>query len=104
MKRIINHKNYGNPLWRSNDISLLELETEAKITRTVRTICLPKKFKHDETYFDCKLCSVSGWGVTSEDGSSPDVCKVSINQTAPNMHGERKFVRVTEFRVIKTFL
>ena len=73
VKRIINHENWRKPLRFSNDISLLELETEAQITDTVRTICLPKKYQLDEAHFEKKTCFISGWGQVEHGGKSARV-------------------------------
>jgi len=74
VKRIINHEKYktGPP---SHDFALLELETEAEITDTVRTICLPKKFQHDKTHFEGQTCQITGWGRIHLNEQGSDILK-----------------------------
>ena len=92
VKRIINHEKYIRRTL-SYDFALLELETEAEITDTVRTICLPKKFQNDEAHFDQQTCYVTGWGQIGTDMHTSDV-RVSFLLLFHLTKNQQKFERV----------
>ena len=66
--RIIKHKDF-NPKTLVNDIAILTLETPARISSTIRSVCLPSF--HDN--YDGQLVTVAGWGALSEQGGQPNV-------------------------------
>ncbi|XP_054505776.2 cathepsin G-like [Agelaius phoeniceus] len=55
-----------------NDIVLLKLEENAEINENVRCISIPKKNEHVRVG---DLCTVSGWGCTSEEEVMSDVLR-----------------------------
>ncbi|NWR39888.1 MCT1A protease, partial [Tachuris rubrigastra] len=63
------HPSYSNSK-SGNDIMLLKLKKEAKMTKYVKTISLPR---FNETIKTRTKCSVSGWGQTSLEGNKTDV-------------------------------
>ena len=69
------HEDYDS--WNiNNDICLLELETAATMGSHVATISLPSA---NEEYSEGTMCTVTGWGTTSEGGSLARVLqKVSV--------------------------
>merc|ERR1719247_17460 len=69
LSKIIQHEDYnGNTI--SNDVSLLKFATPLVFDDYVQGIALPEAGQ--EATGDC---IVSGWGTTSEGGSSPDIMK-----------------------------
>jgi len=65
VKRIVMHPDYSS--WTvENDICLLELEHAATMGSHVSTISLPSA---NEEYTEGTMCTVTGWGTTSEGGS-----------------------------------
>jgi len=66
--RIIKHKDF-DPKTLVNDIAILTLETPARISSTIKSVCLPSF--HDN--YDGQLVTVAGWGALSEQGGQPNV-------------------------------
>ena len=64
--RIIKHKDF-NPSTLVNDIAILTLETPARMSNSVKTVCLPTV---SSTYVNRRV-TVSGWGALSEGGGQP---------------------------------
>lgn len=64
LKRIISHP-FFNDFTFDYDIALLELETPAEYSSTVRPICLPES---SHTFPTGKAIWVTGWGHTQEGG------------------------------------
>lgn len=75
VSRVVMHEDYDD--WNiNNDICLLELETAATMGSHVGTISLPSA---NEEYSEGTMCTVTGWGTTSEGGSLARVLqKVSV--------------------------
>jgi len=75
VSRVIMHEDYDD--WDiTNDICLLELETPATFGSHVAAISLPSA---NEEYDEGTMCTVTGWGTTSEGGSLARVLqKVSV--------------------------
>ncbi|EDO31858.1 predicted protein [Nematostella vectensis] len=70
VKRIIKHERYSKPVNLANDIAVIELEQPARLNRAVNLACLPTQSNEIQ---EGKRCWVTGWGRTSEGGSSPTV-------------------------------
>ena len=66
--RIIKHKDF-DPKTLVNDIAILTLETPARISNTIKPVCLPSF--HDN--YEGQLVTVAGWGALSESGGQPNV-------------------------------
>merc|ERR1711935_144816 len=87
--RIIKHKDF-NPKTLVNDIAILTLETAAKISRTIKTVCLPSvDISHEREYV-----TVACWGATSEGGGQPNKLhevrvKVWSNTDCGNKYNKR---------------
>ena len=64
--RIIKHKDF-NPSTLVNDIAILTLETPARMSNSIRTVCLPTV---SSTYVNRRV-TVSGWGALAEGGGQP---------------------------------
>merc|ERR1712001_75657 len=65
VSRVVMHESYDD--WNvENDICLLELESSATMGSHVGTISLPSQ---NEEYAAGTMCTVTGWGTTSEGGS-----------------------------------
>jgi len=75
VSRVVMHESYDD--WNvENDICLLELESSATMGSHVGTISLPSQ---NEEYAAGTMCTVTGWGTTSEGGSLARVLqKVSV--------------------------
>ena len=70
--KIIMHENYGTPLYDSNDIALLNLESPAELGKGVGLVCFPDT-GHQLAFDDLnKTCWITGWGDLSFWGSSPN--------------------------------
>ena len=67
LARIIQHEDFDTFTY-SNDIALLQLSEPLTFDDNVQQIALPESGQASEGD-----CLVSGWGVTSEGGSSPDI-------------------------------
>ena len=65
VKRIIKHRDF-NPSALVNDIAILTLETPARMSNSVKTICLPTI---SNSYVNRRV-TVTGWGNLKEGGSS----------------------------------
>ena len=65
--RVIKLKDY-DPKTLANDIAILTLETPARISSTVKPVCLPSF--HDS--YEGQLVTVTGWGTLSEQGGQPN--------------------------------
>ena len=52
----------------ANDIAILTLETPARISSTVKPVCLPTF--HDS--YEGQSVTVTGWGILSEQGGQPN--------------------------------
>lgn len=73
LSKIIQHENY-NSFTITNDISLLQVSKPFTFNQFVQPIALPKA-----GHAASGSCVVSGWGTTTEGGSSPDILmKVSV--------------------------
>jgi len=73
--RIIKHKDF-NPKTLVNDIAILTLETPARMSNTIKTVCLPT---YDSTFTNQQV-TVSGWGALSEGGRQPSkLHEVDVN-------------------------
>merc|ERR550519_2058959 len=91
VSRVIMHEDYDS--WNiNNDICLLELESSITMGSHVATIALPSS---NEEYSEGTMCTVTGWGTTSEGGSlantlqkvevpvvSDDHCRDAYGQSA----------------------
>jgi len=66
--RIIKHKDF-DPKTLVNDIAILTLETPARISSTIKSVCLPSFHNN----YDGQLVTVAGWGALSEQGGQPNV-------------------------------
>merc|ERR1712018_896011 len=75
VSRVVMHESYDD--WNvENDICLLQLESSATMGSHVGTISLPSQ---NEEYESGTMCTVTGWGTTSEGGSLARVLqKVSV--------------------------
>merc|ERR1711923_679951 len=75
VSRVVMHESYDD--WKvENDICLLQLESSATMGSHVGTISLPSQ---NEEYESGTMCTVTGWGTTSEGGSLARVLqKVSV--------------------------
>ncbi|XP_004645128.1 granzyme B-like [Octodon degus] len=69
VKRSIPHPHY-NPTVYTNDIMLLELKEEAKLTEEVQILELPKE---ETRVMPGSVCEVAGWGQLCPDGKSSDI-------------------------------
>ena len=83
VKQFIVHDHWNDPKMFDNDLSLLELMEDAKITDEVSPICL----SHPGTCFDEKTpCVVTGWGLTDERGGFPDdLQEVAVRLISPEV-------------------
>jgi len=75
VKRVVLHEDYDS--WNiNNDICLLELDGEVTMGEHVGTIAFPAD---GEEYDEGTMCTVTGWGTTSEGGSLAKILqKVSV--------------------------
>uniref|UniRef100_A0A8C4TCB1 trypsin n=1 Tax=Erpetoichthys calabaricus TaxID=27687 RepID=A0A8C4TCB1_ERPCA len=65
----------------ANDIMLLKLKHKAKLTNKVRTIGIPKR---NVPVWPGTICSVAGWGFTTENGKESSVLReVKVKVQAP---------------------
>ncbi|NXG26760.1 DDN1 protein, partial [Grallaria varia] len=84
------HPNYSD--YRSgNDIVLLKLETQAKITEYVKPISLPS---HNKTVTPGTKCNVAGWGWTSARGFQTTVMREVDLELQREEVCERSFNRI----------
>jgi secreted trypsin-like serine protease len=72
VKRTILHPNFNTPVF-SNDIALMELETELVLDNYVNTACVPSGTEQ----LDGQMCTVTGFGLTEKGVTSPQLLKVS---------------------------
>jgi len=71
VEEVIGHRNFNTPTSWNNDIVLMKLKRAIEFSRTVSPACLPKLHK-SYTGMDALI---SGWGLTSTDGSPPTALK-----------------------------
>jgi secreted trypsin-like serine protease len=86
--RIIKHKDF-DPRTLVNDIAILTLNTPAKISNSIKTVCLPLVDAAEN-----ERVTVAGWGSTSEGGGQPSkLHEVEVdvwsNQKCKNSYGNR---------------
>ncbi|XP_028402730.1 chymotrypsin-like protease CTRL-1 isoform X2 [Dendronephthya gigantea] len=68
VKRYVRHPSYNKPYPINNDIALLQLDTPARITSRVNTVCLPpQNYKVPPII---STCYITGWGKIRHPGNS----------------------------------
>jgi secreted trypsin-like serine protease len=91
--QVIPHPGYQPGSGHDNDIGLLKLASPAQLNDRVKLVPLLASPIHDSMVEPGKLATVSGWGATSEGGSSPTVLmKVSVpvvsNRSCNSVYGD----------------
>jgi len=92
--QIIIHENYHFPLFRSNDIALINLASPAVLGEGVGLVCLPDS-NHQLPFDDLNTrCWITGWGTLYLGGISPNtLMQVSLplvsNQRCENSYPGR---------------
>merc|ERR1711997_71806 len=94
VSRVVMHESYDD--WNvENDICLLELESSATMGSHVGTISLPSQ---NEEYAAGTMCTVTGWGTTSEGGTLARVILVDHSCVETNClvlyHGDMDVLRL----------
>ena len=70
--QIIIHDNFDNPIFRSNDIALINLASPAKLGEGVGLVCLPETNQQLPLDDLNKRCWSTGWGYFSLGGNLPN--------------------------------
>merc|ERR1711899_254594 len=97
--RIIKHKDFDTRTL-VNDIAILTLETPARISDTIQTICLPN---YDATHVGEKL-TVAGWGTLSEGGLQPNKLHEVDVKVLSNARCKQKYDHIIPGTIVPTMI
>lgn len=89
VKRMIMHKDYIDRFPFYNDIAILTLETPARMSKSVKPICLPNR---RYSTFANQRVTVTGWGALNEEGTEhPSVLQEADLDVISNAQCARKY-------------
>ena len=89
VKRIIKRKDYTGRFPYYNDIAIMTLETPARMSKSVKPICLPNR---RYSTFANQRVTVTGWGALNEEGTEhPSVLQEADLDVISNAQCARKY-------------